>query len=152
MKYLISVAVVASLVLIAGCLTNGSGGGVGITGNITATGEGFYLNGTVEHTGMTDPTFEDVSVYLYTANGSVIRSEYLGTMDETGLEVRLRASQIPKYVIVDSPDIWADSGIGAYYYEYVEDSQAPNGIYAERGAGSREEFPVTVPPNTSTPA
>lgn len=135
---------IAMLVALSGCEQGTAA--VDINGQINATNDGFVLNAEVENTGYSSPTFTNVTVYLYRANGTVIDSKHAGTM-EPSTEISLQTKEIPRYVIADSPEFWEYGDIGVSYYEYVEHAQAPDGIYSEEVVGSRDEFPVEVPPN-----
>ena len=77
--------------------------------------------------------------------------EHIGTLKEgQHPRVTMQTDQIPKYVIVNSPEFWKYDKIGVFYWERVDSQDHPNGIYAERSVSSRDEFPVEVPPNSST--
>jgi len=142
---------VVLLVAVSGC-PSGTGGNIAISGNITATDGEFHLNGTVAHTGYTRPTHQNITMYLYTGDGSVIASKSVGTLEETDeLAVQMHTDRVPKYIIINSPDFWTHDDISVKYYEFVKDSLAPDGIYSSRNVGSKDEFPVPVPPDTQTP-
>lgn len=148
MRASVGLLLIVSIVALSGCPTDGSGGNVGISGDLNATEDGFYLDGRVGHTGLVEPTYHNVTLYLYTANGSVIAAEHLGTVSESNsLSVEIRTNRIPKYVIINSPEFWEGSTADVNYYKYVEHVISPDGTYSEQMIGSKDEFPVAVPPN-----
>jgi len=145
------VVVIAGLIALSGC-PQGSGGNIGFIGNneINATNNGFFLNHTVGHLGLTEQTFSNVTVYLYKANGAVIEHEHLGTLSEDNeLRATMQTDQIPKYIIINSPEFWGYDEIGVRYYENIDYQESPNGVYSERTITSKDEFPVDVPPNSA---
>ncbi len=107
------------------------------------------MDATVGHTDLTEPVHRDVTLYLYGENGSVITSKCLGTVNEsTDVPITMNARQTPKYIIINSQDFWRFDTISVNYYELTQSSRQPDGIYSEHTVGSKEEFPVTVPPNS----
>ncbi|WP_152436535.1 hypothetical protein [Halosimplex carlsbadense] len=129
----------AITVVVSGCPTNlPSGGYVTFNGEMNATAQGFTLNGTIENQGQGDvPTFRNVTVYLYTTNGSLVASKSVGELSRrTG--VSMDTTAIPEFVVFDSPDFWDTESIQVDYYEYVNESERD---YTIRSVGSREQLP-----------
>ena len=62
----------------------------------------------------------------------------------------MQTDQIPKYVIVNSPEFWEYDDIEVRYWGHVDSQDHPNGIYADEVVTSHDEFPVEVPPISST--
>jgi len=94
---------VAGLVVsLSGCLTPGPGTPIKYGGDFETTDGQFQMNGTIADTTASGP-FEDVRVYFYTENKVLIKSTNVGTLPAN---VSLTASQIPYYIIIDSPDFW----------------------------------------------
>jgi hypothetical protein len=147
--------VLGILLVLAGCPQGGAGGIITIDGEINATDNGFRLDGDVVEGSSLQPTYRNVTVYLYTDSGTVIDSKQLGTLNESvvRLDVSMQTDRVPKYVIVNSPDFWDDVHPDLNYYVLTKDSQTgPNGIYSEYNVGSKDEFPVKVPPNETRPS
>ena len=134
---------VAVTIAVSGCPAENSGSSINFSGDINATESHFSLEGEVVNTGYTDAVYQNVSVYLFMANGTVIESVHLGELDGSA-DVSMNSDKIPKYVIFHSPDFWTDDDIDVSYYEFVRDSQAPDGIYTERSATNETELPVSV--------
>ena len=77
--------------------------------------------------------------------------EHIGTLKEGQQpRVTMQTDQIPKYVIVNSPEFWEYDDIEVRYWGHVDSQDHPNGIYADEVVTSHDEFPVEVPPNSST--
>lgn len=138
---------VVLLVALSGCPEGDSGGNIEINGDMDATEQGFHLNGMVVNSGLSEPTHQDVTVSLYTSNGTIIASENLGSLSEdNSLDVTMQTDRIPEYVIINSPDFWQYQNIDLTYYEHDEDWQGePHGAYVPRTISSKDEFPVQVP-------
>lgn len=140
--------VIVLLVTISGCPEGDSGGNIDINGNMTATEQGFRLDGKVVNSGLVEPMHTNITVYLYTANGSVIESERIGSLNGSGdrLNVTMQNERIPEYVILNSPTFWQYNNIDLTYYELDEDWPGESiGAYVPRTIGSKDEFPVEVP-------
>lgn len=147
------IVIVVLLIAISGC-PQGTGGEIDFEGEINATEDGFRLDGEVSNSGLTAPVHRNVTLYLYTPNGTVIAVDELGTLNESNsLGVSMRTERVPKYVVINSPDFWQHEGsISVDYYVHDEDWQdEPYGAYVPRSIDSKDEFPVTVPPNGATP-
>ncbi|WP_459191968.1 hypothetical protein [Halosimplex sp. J119] len=147
MKTRILLLVVAGSIAISGCPAGDSGGSINFSGELNATESQFTLSGEVTNTGYTDTVYRNVSVYLFTANGTVIDSENIGELGRS-TAVSMTTNRTPKHVIVHSPSFWADENIDVSYYEFVKDSQSPDGIYTERSVSNETELPVVVPAAT----
>ncbi|NLV11812.1 hypothetical protein [Haloarcula argentinensis] len=143
MKHGFLLLTVAIAVVVSGCLSGDSGGSINFSGDLNTTDSSFRLDGKVVNSGYADVTHRNVSVYLFTANGSIINSTHIGTLQRSA-DVTLTADRIPKYVIFNAPSFWEYDEIDVSYYEFVKDSESPNGIYTERSVSSESEFPVNV--------
>lgn len=144
MKSKILLIFIVGSILLSGCPAENSGGSINFSGDLNATESSFKLDGEVVNSGYADVVHQEVSVYLVTANGTIIESQKIGQLNRS-VAVSMTADQIPKYVIINSPDFWEYENIDVSYYEFVQDSQAPEGIYTERSVSDESEFPVTVP-------
>ncbi|WP_436932718.1 hypothetical protein [Halosimplex halobium] len=108
------------------------------------------MEATVEHTDLTESSHRNVTIYLYDENESVVASKWLGTVDESAsVRVKMNATEAPEYIVVNSPEFWTYDTISVNYYERTERAEQSNGVYSSSTIGSKEEFPVTVPPNAS---
>ena len=83
MNRLLLTFAITVLLALSGC-AQGGGGAIGINtgGQINATDSGFTLNSTVSYYSYTRPTYHNLTVYLFTANGAVIAAEQIGTLKE----------------------------------------------------------------------
>ncbi|WP_152436536.1 hypothetical protein [Halosimplex carlsbadense] len=139
--------VVAGSVAISGCPAGNSDGSINFSGELKATESQFALDAAVVNTGYADTVYRNVSVSLFTTNGTVIESVSIGELRRS-TDVSMMSNRIPEYVIRHSPDFWTDGNIDVSYYEFVRDSQAPDGIYTERSVSNETDFPVVVPAAT----
>lgn len=96
------------------------------------------------HTGY---TFRNITVYLYSANESLILAKQVGTMElnegpDKLPRVSVESDRIPEYIIFDSPDFWGTAGVE--YYERNEQGEfGPAKIVY-----NRSDLPVVPPPAT----
>ncbi|WP_436932371.1 hypothetical protein [Halosimplex halobium] len=141
----IGLAFVVCLAILSGCPSS-DGGQIVFVGESNSTESGFELTGAVTNSEVAEPTHRNVTLYLLTANGSTIASEHLRTLrEDTRLNVTIRTDEVPTYVIINSPNFWTHERISVSYYE-VEDGGS---VLNQEMIGSKDEFPVTVPPNSS---
>ncbi|WP_436932713.1 hypothetical protein [Halosimplex halobium] len=147
MKRAIGILLVVCLSFLSGCPSN-NGGQIGFIGSVNTTDSGFTITGKVSNTGYTDARHSDVSIYLMSSNGTVLISKELGTLSErSSLNVSVSTKEIPEYIIINSPSFWTYDQISVSYYE-IENGGS---TYVQEVIGSKDEFPVPVPPNSSTP-
>lgn len=118
---------------------------VSFSGNINISNESFTMQGEVRGCfGQVGPEeCRDTRVLLYTADGSLIAAEYLGTLNGRR-NVSLTTDRIPHYVILTSPDIWEANHTTVQYLFYDE------GTYLGKPIDEREELPVEVRTETPT--
>ena len=132
---------VCGAILVSGCPLSGSKPPV-ITynGKLNVSAEGFQMEGQVENQeAVSDPTrFENVTVYLYTANESLIRSVSIGTLDRRA-KISVTTKQIPEYIIISSARTLAMKNIVIDYYTRVDEGP---GNYTVDTANSRQDLPV----------
>ena len=106
------------------------------------TDEGFRMGGSIVNEGQGEPTrFTDVRIYLYTANGTLLHTEAVGTL-ERRRNVSIETERVPEYIIVTAPGFWEHPNIDVEYLELRDESE---GIYSVKGVDSRDEFPVVLP-------
>jgi len=132
------------LSLLSGCYTEpGEGTSIDIDGHPNATNGTFSWNGHMELGGGIPPQgkYEDISVELYTRNGTLLHKERLGTIgnQSTRLNISITLSRLPYYVFVDSSDIW-DGETGIPYYVRSEDAYQG---YQLSTISNRSELPIT---------
>lgn len=144
--------IVILLIVTAGCVRTepGRGGEVGFYGTMNATESGFVMDGQTTLGGgiPKQDEFENVTVYLFTENGTLIRSHRAGTL--TGLlNVSLTTSRTPHYVVIDSPDFWTEPRFTVEYYERSQ-RDIPRD-YGEHNAYARADFPISIPPTPTSP-
>jgi len=140
---------VAGLLLLSGCGILGNTEIIGIDGEFNTSDSTFYLNGEVVNSSPGDPpAFQNVTVYLYAQNETLLESQSAGTLRYRA-NFSIRSDTLPEYVIVDSPEFWeygsALDGISVKYYRLTEEN-----YYTVESVGSRDDLPVPVPPNSST--
>lgn len=140
MKQPLLVITVAVFVTMAGCPGQTPAGGI-IThsGDKIVTDGEFYLDGEVMNTGYASPEYANVTIYLYAEDGTLIKSQSIGTV-ERSTNVTMQSGRVPKYIIIDSPNFWKYD-IQVDYWEYNEST----GEYLPRSVASRNEFPVEHP-------
>lgn len=144
--------IVLLLIVTAGCVRTepGRGGEVGFYGTMNATESGFVMDGQITLGGgiPKQDEFENVTVYLFTENGTLIRSHRAGTL--TGLlNVSLTTSRTPHYVVINSPDFWEEPRFSVRYYQFMEEKGPRE--YGIHYAYSRQDLPVEIPPATTSP-
>ena len=140
MKKRTGIIIVCLLITLAGCpgVEPGPGTNVGFSGKFAITEAGFEMEGKIAETPGTAGfhEFRNVSVQLYTKNGTLIRSFQIGTLNWS-TNVSITSKQVPYYVIITSPEFWEVDNIGVDYYERTEDD-----LYIQRIASSKSELPV----------
>lgn len=133
----------AILLLTAGCVRNepGSGGEVGFYGTMNVSDSRFVMAGQITLGGGTtnQDEFDNVTVYLFTKNGTLLRTHPAGTL--TGLlNVSIASDRVPHYVIIDSPDFWRENRITVRYYYRLGPNRDRD--YGVRDARSVADYPV----------
>lgn len=143
----ISLAIVVVLlsVPLAGC--GDQGGKVSYSGTIEVQENKFVLNGTVGEEYYSGPgAYDDVSILLYDKEGAIFRTVAIGDI-EGSAPVSVTDERIPKYVVVDSPDIWGEqnSHISTSYYEWELVGDDGEMAYVGNSISNRDELPVSLP-------
>ncbi|MFB9811904.1 hypothetical protein [Haloarcula sebkhae] len=103
---------------------------------MTAVEDEFIMEGDLDNEGIANMTFNNLNVYLYYANGTRIKKHHMGDLSTT-VPVTIRSTQIPDYVIIDSPDFWSTSKVEVAYYE-----KRKSGNYTESIVTERDDLPV----------
>lgn len=135
----------AILLFTAGCIGNepGPGGEVGFYGDMSVSDSRFVMDGQITLGGGTtnQDEFDNVTIYLFTKNGTLIQAHRAGTL--TGLlNVSIASDQVPYYVIINSPDFWQENRITVRYYYRLESDT--NRDYGVRDARSMTDYPVRI--------
>jgi len=125
-------------VLTAGC--GQPAAQVSFSGDMNRIQDGFRMDGQVIDSSGPTQTFENVTIYLYSSEGELIKERNLGTYSGSSEQFVLRSDRAPYYIIIDSPTFWELRDAGVAYYEWSE----ANSQYITRGVGNRNEFPVDV--------
>lgn len=86
--------------------------------------------------------FRDVTIYLFSENGTLIRSHVAGDLRRP-LNVTLTTDQIPHYVIIDSSDFWTEDDINVRYYLCIDVNRSED--YGQSEVQSRDGVPVSFP-------
>ena len=132
------------LVALAGCVHNPPGANITYNGNLSASADGFVMEGEIENQ---DPNpegpthFDNVSVYLYSAEKELIHTEHVGELEREA-NVSIRIDTVPKYVIISAPGFWSEKNAEVDYYEYTD---GQNLGYMVGVVASRDELPVELP-------
>lgn len=136
---------VVLLVVLSGCpVLEESGGIITFSGNLNASADGFHLNGEVENTGQVQPSeISRATIYLYAPNETVIASKQA----KLDTKVSMQTTTAPEYIIINSPQFWQFDDITVNYYKRIPDEDID---YSPYSVGSRDEFPVEVPPQTTS--
>lgn len=129
---------------LSGCFINPpTGGSLFFDGNMTTSNGEFNMNGELFYTGglPTQDTYDNLSLELYTEDGTLIRKEPLGSLDAKNgtINISVSSSNIPEYVIFDSPDIWDGRTSVRYYVR----SNSTDSSYIVNSTVDRSELPVT---------
>jgi len=104
----------------------------------TSDGE-FVMNGRIVETTGENRVYENVRILLYTSETELERRVSVGDLD-SHIDVHIEAKDLPKYVILHSPDFWTDDSTGVEYYELGQD-----GMYISYDVGSKSKLPVELP-------
>jgi len=136
MRKQLTVVGVLCVLALSGCTIFGPPHVISIVGEINATDDGFRLDGEVTGGRGDAGEFRNVTVSLYTENGTLIDSTNVDSLVGR-TNVSMRTETIPQYVIIHSPEFWDTQNVDVYYYELGAD-----GYYSETPATSKEELPV----------
>ena len=139
------------LMMLSGCVPQtepGQGVEVGFSkfGTLDRTETGFLMEGnvTIGGGGSRLDAYDNVTVHLYSGDGTRLLSRSVGTLNGS-LYVSLQTKNQPHYVIVDSPDFWLEPRITVRYYVWSSE----HGKYGVEDATTTDDFPVEVPTNES---
>lgn len=129
-------------VVTAGCVRTEPGVGVSFEfeGSVNPAPSGFGMKGYVEVDGGIPPqeTYRDVTVCLYSSNGTLQDRERLGDLTAAEqLNVSASKSYTPHYIIIDSTDL-DKPNIGSEYYRLIEEDN----YYRGHLVASSDGFPV----------
>lgn len=128
------------LAALAGCGVGGTNDVIGITGQLNSSDNGFSLDGTVENSGFDNdpPTYHNVTVYLFTSNGTIITAKSVGDLRySTG--VQINTTSVPQYVIPYSSDFWSHGDLALDYY-----SLSKSGQYVQETATEMQDLPTNI--------
>jgi len=130
----------ALAVAVSGC--GGPAANVSIEVDINATEDRFQMSGNVEDQAVADEPiqFENVSVLLYDSDGALLNCTTVGTLQGESQQFTLTASQLPKYIIVNSPGFW-EYDRGRVDIEYLELKEGS--VYSPDSVANRVDLPVT---------
>lgn len=114
---------------------------ISFSGDMNVSNDELRMNGRVIDSSGPTQTFENVSIYLYSSKGELIKQKNLGTYSGNSKQFSLYSKEVPEYIIIDSPTFWELDDTGVSYYE----RSAAEGGYASHGVSSRDELPVELP-------
>lgn len=81
----------------------------------------FHMTGTLERASerANISTFEDVSVRLYDAEGTLLTHQCIGNLSETdSIDISFTSPVHPEYVIFHSPDFWNDQRVHHFSLDF----------------------------------
>jgi len=111
------------------------------SGDMNRTQDGFRMDGQVIDSSGPTQTFENVTIYLYSSEGELIKERNLGTYSGNSEQFVLQSDRAPYYIIIDSPTFWELGTVDVFYYEWSD----VNSQYFGSAVRSQDEFPVYVP-------
>lgn len=140
-------AIIALLVvsIMTGCGTAPSHHSIDFSGTIEVENEEFVMNGNISVSvgAESDTTFDKVSIVFYTSEKKVIQRVSIGTLSTRSplqQPVNFTLSQIPAYVVIESPDFWrTDATVYVEAYERPEDGRR---YYSYTRTSAQEKFPT----------
>jgi len=135
-RKLIAGGLLALLVALSGC--GGPAVDLDFKGTFDTSNENFRVEGKVENEGMKTVRLENVTVYLYAANGTLLNSTDLPPFEGRSERFTLTAAEPPKYVIFYTPEVQAYNEVSIEYRVYRD------GEYWPDGAENRSGLPVTI--------
>jgi len=141
-RIFIVLLIIAGFGLVGGCLTSlnpGPGASIMFSGSFNTSDGEFVMNGRIVETTGENRVYENVRILLYTSETELERRVSVGDLD-SHIDVHIEAKDLPKYVILHSPDFWTDDSTGVEYYELGQD-----GMYISYDVGSKSKLPVELP-------
>lgn len=144
MPQVVRVSLVLLLVAAPGCgfIDPGVGGTIGFDGNMSADDGSYTMSGQVYFAGgnMPQGTYENISVYYYDRNKTLIHREPVGTIHNKTerISVNVHLNRTPHYIILYSSDLWDGETAVAYYVW----SEYPEIQYENDAAAKPSELPV----------
>jgi hypothetical protein len=134
-RYHVAGILLVVVLLMSGCSTPKMT--ISFDGDLDSSVGDFTMRGKIVDEAAGEPNlFENVSVYLYAENGTVLNKTNFRSIDGKSDEFVLTARQRPKYVIIDSPDFWETDG-SVDYYVHKEGE-----VYSQEIVGNKSELPV----------
>jgi len=144
MKRVIILLCLACVLLSAGCVGEpGRGVSIAISvGGMNVTEESFRIDGEIAQAGSVgDPdVYRDVMVCLIDETGQILnRTQPMDMKSSPGvMNITVSSNEVPKYVIIHSPDFWDDPDIRVAYYTRPSDSKG----FAEHFVQNVDGLPV----------
>jgi len=132
-------ALAVIVLLTAGCFQQA--GSIKFIGNMSVTNGTFTMEGEVVDGTASNPTYRNVTVYLYTEDGELITQKQVGTFNGSSESFVVQSETVPHYIIINSPTFWERNDVGVFYYERSE----AEGGYASTGIRNQDELPVELP-------
>lgn len=120
-KILFAAVLIVSVTL-SGCVPRGDTVRIEFNGSFDVTESGFHMEGylTTEGGIPDQDSYRDITARFYTRNGRLLHEEALGDLGaDEQLNVTVSLSEVPHYVIFESPDFWQES-MGVEYYERTD--------------------------------
>jgi len=134
---LITVLLLVSIA-VSGC--NQPAGNFEFKGELNASDGSFSMEGHIDDDGAKEIRWENVSVYLYDQNGSVLNRTNvgpIGPVESESREFSLTSDRRPKYIIIYSPEFRAYENMAFPYYVWEGDR------YGGERVEEASELPIT---------
>lgn len=138
--------VVALLVATSGCQwytsTTMQGTSIDFEGSLNVSETGFTIEGKILNIAQEGDqrTFENVSVYLYDENKTVIDSVHFDQLGTESPRFSLQSRNLPEYIIIYSDEFWGTDEFEVKYYTRIDtEREIP---YDPEWAASKDNLPV----------
>ena len=149
MKIEIYPILVVLMLLTAGCVwatsEAPSGAKIKFEGSFY-TVDGFSMNGQIMNIAKDPPTFENVAVYLYDDNKTLMGSSRVGTLEHESSRFSIQSEAPPEYIIMYSDQFWTAEEVDINYYTRIYSESDDSILYNPYPATTKDDLPVV--PNT----
>lgn len=133
-RWVLTFAVVLAT-LTAGCPSSDPGTSIMYSGDMTISNDKLQMHGEIVDDRISDQQHDNVTIYFYNENKSLISKNELGTL-AGDINVSTTVTPVPTYVVIDSSDFWSLDKVAVTYFVREGD------IMERRYATNRSELPV----------
>jgi len=113
------------------------------SGPFNVTNETLTMDGHITTTNNSpDVLLENVTLYFYAGNGTLVEERRVGSFRSTGESVKMSAtvSPLPGYVVIGAEEIWNNDDIVVDYY--IQQSVDGETVYKVHTTQNRSGLPV----------